>query len=57
MAGVVAADNKKWHDAHTMKVWNLRSVLGHRADSRTIRNFGDHATGMANARPPLRSHV
>jgi hypothetical protein len=38
-------------------VWSLRSVNDHKTDSVLQGEFGTHATGMANARPPLRSHM
>jgi hypothetical protein len=41
----------------TTKVWELRSVKDHRTDAALQDEFGNTATGRANARPPLRSHV
>merc|ERR1740133_428854 len=38
-------------------VWSLRSVNDHKTDSQLQGDFGTTATGSANARPPLRSHV
>jgi hypothetical protein len=38
-------------------VWSLRSINDHRTDAGLQKDFGDHATSQANARPPLRSHV
>ena len=50
IAGLATADD-------TTPVWALRSVQDHRDDATLQGQFGDHATGQANARPPLRSHL
>ena len=64
MLGLAAAGNTDVYyklttasQAHGTDVWGLRSVNEHKADSDTQIEFGDHATGMADARPPLRSHL
>jgi hypothetical protein len=43
--------------SHGDDVWNLRSVNDHKADSDTQIDFGNVATGRANARPPLQSNL
>ena len=34
-------------------VWSLRSINDHKTDSGLQIDFGNHATGMANARSPM----
>ena len=50
LVGAITADD-------TTKVWELRSVNDHKTDSDLQKTFGDHATKMADARPPMRSHL
>jgi hypothetical protein len=38
-------------------VWSLRSVNDHRTDSTVQKDYGDHSTNAANARPPYQSTV
>ena len=44
------------HD-DTTKVWELRSVNDHKADSQLQITFGNEATKAADTRPPMRSHA
>jgi hypothetical protein len=38
-------------------VWNLQSTHDYRSDSTLQKDYGDHSTTQADARPPLRSHL
>ena len=42
---------------HDRPIWTLQSVQDHRTDAQLQADYGEHSIKIANARPPMRSHV